>query len=293
MNYRLHPLPLKSQILKISLVYIWLFCALTASWCQAIDKEKVLNAYKASLGSYVELGGCGHIANNPLYLLKQAERKVVDELFKVTLQEQRRLGRQIHEHLRQELQFVDQHWGEEFMDSAMLKICTQIRYPNASYSYSYQIIKSEEVNAFATIGGHLYVTTGLLDFVRSEDELAFVVGHEIAHLEMGHTLRKQKKLLSIARLAKISQIEKLAGLASYIELMLAAPFSQVDEYEADKKAFKLAVSAGYEQEQFPAIFERLAEQKDENLIQKLLSTHPLAVKRQECIEYYIENAGID
>ena len=293
MNYRLHPLPLKSLIVKISLVHIWLFCTVTASWCQRIDREKVLHTYEAYLGKYVELGDCGRIANNPLYMLKQAERKVVDGLFKVTAQEQKQLGREIHGHLSQELQFVEQHWGEEFMDNAMLKICTQIRRPNASRSYSYQIIESEEINAFATIGGYLYVTTGLLEFVRSEDELAFVVGHEIAHLEMGHTLRKQKKLLSIARLAKLSKMEQLAGLVSDIELMLAAPFSQVDEYEADKKAFELAVSAGYEQEQFSAIFERLAEQEEESLIQKLLSTHPFAVKRQECIEYYIEKAGID
>jgi len=59
--------------------------------------------------------------------------------------------------------------------------------------YNVKIIKTGDINAFSTLGGYVYVNTGLLDFVQSDDELAAVLGHETGHIERRHTVTMQSK----------------------------------------------------------------------------------------------------
>src|SRR5580658_406661 len=59
--------------------------------------------------------------------------------------------------------------------------------------YSIKIIKANDVNSFATLGGFVYVYEGLIDFTQSDDELASVIGHETGHIERRHVLTTYSK----------------------------------------------------------------------------------------------------
>ncbi|MBV8582939.1 MAG: M48 family metalloprotease, partial [Candidatus Eremiobacteraeota bacterium] len=59
--------------------------------------------------------------------------------------------------------------------------------------YSVKVLKDNEINSFATMGGFVYINEGLVDFVQSDDELAGVIGHETGHIERRHVLQNANK----------------------------------------------------------------------------------------------------
>ena len=76
-------------------------------------------------------------------------------------------------------QLDNNHFAKPKVEEILQRIVKNVSRNDVSYRIS--ILKSEEINAFATLGGYLYITTGLLNFVDSYDELAFIIGHEVAH----------------------------------------------------------------------------------------------------------------
>ena len=106
------------------------------------------------------------------------------------------------------------------------------------------------VNAFATGGKYVYVFTGLLENAQSDDELAFVLSHELGHNLLKHNLRKQddasQQLAAvIGIIGAVSGGETRARLTSFSQLMLSA-YSRVDEQEADAVGVTLARHAGFD-----------------------------------------------
>lgn len=151
------------------------------------------------------------------------------------------------------------------------------------------ILDTDEINAYSTIGGYIYVTTGLIDFVDSDDELAFILGHEMGHDVLRHTQRKITKLLLSSELLGKVNLENYSNLAMNIGTKFTAPFDQIDEYEADKYGVKLAVRAGYDHNRFSDFFRKIEKNEDRSIISKLSSTHPFAQDRKKCIQKYISN----
>lgn len=115
-------------------------------------------------------------------------------------------------------------------------------------TYHFEIIDSNEINSFALPGGFIHVDMGLLNFASSDDQVAGVVGHEMGHVERGHTTSLQNKgnLLSIliGVLSILSPIGYLlggtAGNLAYLK------FSRLDELQADQYGLLLMTDAGYD-----------------------------------------------
>ena len=156
-------------------------------------------------------------------------------------------------------------------------------------SYRLNILKTEDINAFATLGGYLYITTGLINFVDSYDELAFIIGYEIAHEDKLHTQRKITKLTLSTNLLNISRIDGFKEIAMNLNSKLSAPFDQIDEYEADKYGFEMAKKAGYDVTKFADFFKKLEKNEKQDILQKLTRTHPFSEHRKNCIEQKINN----
>ncbi len=152
----------------------------------------------------------------------------------------------------------------------------------------FHLIESREINAFATAGGYVWVTTGILEFVKSEDELAGILGHEIAHIDKKHC---QKAIQVYVHVFKYTQDEEISELANIVGLILNQPYSQAQELEADYFGTEYAYKAGYDVSHFANFFERLEKQTnldksrkdlDKNL-DRLLFSHPLNSTRKEKI----------
>jgi predicted Zn-dependent protease len=97
------------------------------------------------------------------------------------------------------------------------------------------------INAFALPGGHVLVGEGLLDRMTSEDELAFVLGHEIEHIDHYHAVER----VQIEAQLKNLNLDVVTGLAQIPISLWQAGYSKDEEMEADREGLRLAAAAGY------------------------------------------------
>jgi len=127
--------------------------------------------------------------------------------------------------------------------------------------YTFVVVDDPEVNAFAHAGGYVYVHRGLLEFVSDDEELRFVLGHEIAHIDLGHC---------VERMTYASRVSQGAGelggsLVQIAYHAIALGYSEDKEFEADAWAY---AGLGDSRPGALRFFERLAEREDEPKIER-------------------------
>jgi predicted Zn-dependent protease len=126
-------------------------------------------------------------------------------------------------------------------------------------------VQSPSVNAVGSPGGFVLVTTGLLRAVRSEDELAGVLAHEVAHVQRGHTMqpveaaRKQEQLTSGALAGTNEVLHAFFGRVVTLgaDFVLDKGFGKKNELAADALAARILAEAGYQPAALPAFLGRL------------------------------------
>ncbi len=155
--------------------------------------------------------------------------------------------------------------------------------------YQFKVIETDIVNAAAVPWGHVYLTTGLLDFVESEDELWAVTGHEIGHQVGRDSVKavKESLLLSLATVL-IGRETRLGGeIAELGFSLLSLKHSRDDEYQADDHGVAVTYAAGYDPAAHRDFFERLmveVEKDHPSRLDTLFLTHPptkARIARQE------------
>ncbi|MBW4579244.1 MAG: M48 family metalloprotease [Tildeniella nuda ZEHNDER 1965/U140] len=142
--------------------------------------------------------------------------------------------------------------------------------------YTYQIVDDKSVNAFATMGGFVYVTTGLMKTADNEAQLASVIGHETGHIVRRHLvnqLKEEATLQGVATLAKVNN-NTIVNLGT--TLALSRPHSRNAEFEADQAGMNMLGRAGYAQSAAPAFMSKLLKQ---SATPTFLSTHPATADR--------------
>jgi predicted Zn-dependent protease len=118
--------------------------------------------------------------------------------------------------------------------------------------YRFHIIAMPQPNAFALPGGHIIVTTGMLDFVQNEAQLAAILGHEIAHVDLRHCIERLQYQLLVQRLGGPA----LGRLARGAYDLAARGYSEIKEREADRTGVLLMAEAGYSPFEAIALFDR-------------------------------------
>ncbi|QQO10221.1 M48 family metalloprotease [Breznakiella homolactica] len=170
--------------------------------------------------------------------------------------------------------------------------------PELFNGYRVLILDSQEINAFATSGGHIFITRGLLDCAKSEDALAGVIAHEIAHIQLQHSIKaiKTSRITQAIVVTGTSAISVAADGTTLGELtdifdesvneiittLVNSGYSQTQEFEADTLALSLMALAGYQ----PSCLEdmlKVLQQKEKGQSGGFIKTHPSASKRIENI----------
>lgn len=139
-------------------------------------------------------------------------------------------------------------------------------------------------NAFCTPGGYIYVYTGLMDFVESEDELAGIIAHEVAHGDLRHStdqLTKQYGIQTLIGLLFDSDSQVIADIGA---TLIQLGYSRSDESEADKFAVRYLKDTDYKPDAFADFFKRLEAKDGNSGIFQFLSTHPDPGNRVEKIK---------
>jgi len=227
--------------------------------------------------------GCGHFLDDPLYYFKKVENRSLDAMPTPSKTQKEEIGQRRHGQLQKEYVFA-----KDFdIKKTVYQVFAQLKEKAASRTdFKLHVIASEEINAFTTIGGNIYLTTGLLHYVTSKDELAFIIGHEMGHHEKLHLERKIKKVMTTATLFSKTGVDAFTKIALDVNSKVSAPFDQIDEYEADKYGFVLAQACGFDSRRFADFFKRLETSQQRSLLRKLVATHPFAADRKNCIESY-------
>ena len=130
-------------------------------------------------------------------------------------------------------------------------------------SYRFHLIADPMlINAVALPGGHVFIGRGLLDQITSEDELAFVLGHEIEHIDHYHAVER----IQVEAQLKHLDLEVIAAIAEIPMSLWQAGYSKDEEFEADREGLRLFVSAGYSAEGAIKLLERFAKLDREYII---------------------------
>jgi predicted Zn-dependent protease len=152
-------------------------------------------------------------------------------------------------------------------------------------NYGYKVVETDEVNAYAIAGGRMFFNTGILEFLETEDEIAFVMAHEIAHNELRHCIKR------VQYAAIASSIDPSFGEIVQLSYgIYSMPFTKYDELEADELGVWLMKKAGYDKQGAVDFFLKLEELEKEygiderDALNDFISSHPTARDRGERVK---------
>ena len=151
--------------------------------------------------------------------------------------------------------------------------------------FTFQVVESDEVNAFATPGGFVYVTTGLLKAAENRAQLASVMAHEIAHINEKHGVKNLKQAVVARGLATTAGVETSALAQIAYQLTVDLPQSRSFEYEADSTGLQILQQSGYPAEAFANFLAKLQGGGGQP---EFLRTHPSSDNRIEAISQNAE-----
>ncbi len=217
----------------------------------------------------------------------------------VSPEEETRLGRKILREIRMQAELVNDPEITAYLERIGQRILREAgpRY----FPFRFLVIKDTSLNAFALPGGYLFFTSGLIEEVDREDELAAVMAHEIAHIQARHAARR---LEALKRLQLATGALTLAGIligggraggavaitSSALALTKALAYSRADEEEADRLGFEYLVKAGYDPGAFLTILNKIVRHRwllAESGPNYLL-THPAPPERMSYLESLVE-----
>ncbi len=225
------------------------------------------------------------------------------ELVLVSGDRERALGDEQEVGLLDELGVSDHAATRAWVASVGARVAAQS--PRQDVRYRFHVADLEVPNAFALPGGPIFVTRGLLALVRSEDELAGVLGHEIAHVAARHTVRQATAATPLAVVfglpaAIVGSVSRPLGnlvalpgaLVSGIAL---SAYGRDQEYEADRLGAELVQAAGLAPLGLARLLERLAAEEALHRTGppplSFFSSHPRTPDRLERVRAHARELG--
>lgn len=155
---------------------------------------------------------------------------------------------------------------------------------HSEYQYSFVVFDSEMINAFTVPGGNILISSGLIAFCGSPEELAAVMAHEMGHVEERHVLSRLIKELGIDILTSGDQYV----LGEVTGRLTSTSFDRKQEEEADLFAAELLESSSIEPRTLATLFRKLEKEEDNELMKhfEIISTHPNFSSRiKEALSY--------
>jgi predicted Zn-dependent protease len=258
----------------------------------------------------------GHGKNNFEETMKPAQKAVAVGLIivialssllqptahSITVKEEEDMSRQMMAMIHKYYEFVDDPVVLEYVNKIGNRILSVL--PQQPFKYQFHVIKDDVYNAFATPAGHIFVYTGLLDAMEEEEELAGILGHEIAHVYCRHISQKieRSKKIGVATLAGIAAgillgVGGAGEAASAVTMGSVAAgqsaelsYSRENEMQADQFGLKFTTEAGYSAAGLLKILKKIRSKTwfGSDQIPKYLMTHPAVEDRIAYIGSWLE-----
>ncbi len=217
----------------------------------------------------------------------------------ISLSEEEKIGKKVLQEISSKIEFVQDIELVAYLN-AMGKLLIEKGLDFSPFQFKFFLIKDDTFNAFSIPGGYIFINSGIFDSIDSEEELAAIMAHEIAHNICRHIARRIEdiKKMQITITATILAAVLLGGgkageavgltSSALAETKLLA-YSRADEEEADRTGFQILTKAGYNPWGMVRVMEKLSRQGNFaiELNYRYLLTHPLP---QERLNYLINLA---
>ena len=190
---------------------------------------------------------------------------------------------------------------QEYINNIGNRLASNSELPDIRWTFT--ILDSPVVNAFALPGGYIYVTRGLISLANDESEIASVIGHEIAHVTARHTAERHAKAtisgLGLEILDIVIGRPIVSNLANIGMQGILSSFSRSQELEADKLGIRYIKKSNYDTEGSTRFLSRLdvltkiSNEKNSNLINSIFATHPKTLDRVQYSKTLATNLSSD
>ncbi len=212
------------------------------------------------------------------------------DMFKPSPQQQVDLGRRAGDDLRKKEKVLPATDARVKLVRRVGQRLLDTFHDNKPWAFTFDVIESKQVNAFALPGGPTFIYTGLLEKLKTEDELAGVMGHELTHVRKEHWAyayrdSQQRGLGLTALLMVLRANSSLSNLASIgDDVIFNLPFSRKHESEADAGGLKMMIAAKFNPQGIVDVFKLLAELGGKGKPPEILSDHPSDAKRIQVMQ---------
>jgi beta-barrel assembly-enhancing protease len=157
----------------------------------------------------------------------------------------------------------------------------------AEIPYKFQIVEDPGINAFATMGGFVYINAGLMYEAENEAELASVAAHEIGHIVGRHAIKQMRQRAIAEGLLSAAGLDQSTAVQLGVELALNLPHSRDDEFEADRIGLEILRRAGYAPSGAVSFMQKLQNSRGGSP-PAFLSTHPNVGDRISILEQLLQ-----
>jgi predicted Zn-dependent protease len=228
--------------------------------------------------AYAQFGGLGG-AINKAQKAKETKDKIDDLIF--SEEEERKIGEDVSIKVRQRFGVVQDPAVHKYVTLVGTALTQQTE--RAALPWTFIVLDTDGVNAFASPGGFVHITRGALGLIHNESELAGVLGHEIGHVVRKHTINAIRKSSAVklgtdAAGSRNALIGAVAN-AAYSNILENA-YDRGDELDADKYAVGLTSKLGYVAKSLGDFLQRLDDRnKDQPARNGLFASHPETKER--------------
>ncbi len=206
----------------------------------------------------------------------------------ISIDSEMELGDVIAEEVTDNYEVIESDTVNEAIHQIKQKLLSSIEM--TTYDYTFHVVKEDMVNAFAVLGGHIFIFSGMIELAEQPEELAAVLAHEIGHVEKRHVVNKLVKEIGVTVLFSILSGGDPVLAGEVARMVVSSAFDRSQESEADQFALETLERSQISPRFVATIFRRIKEKYgsyDQRM--EFLMSHPNINKRiKSSLEYPLE-----
>ncbi len=213
----------------------------------------------------------------------------VVEISNISDADEVKLGSQINRNIVTQVRLSRDRGANNLVKSIGAELVPQSDRPQIPYTF--QVVEDRDINAFATMGGFVYINTGTISAADNRAQLASVIAHEMGHISGKHVLEQVKQQAITQGIVSLIGADRNEIVNIGTELALRLPNSREAEFDADRRGLQNLYNANYAVQAMPDFMQKLA--RNSSNAPDFLNTHPAVKDRIVALNQAIVENNLD
>jgi len=213
----------------------------------------------------------------------------VVEISNISDADEVKLGSQINRNILSQVRLSRNREANNLIKSIGTELVPKSDRPNIPYTF--QVVDDSNINAFATMGGFVYINTGTIAAADNRAQLASVIAHEMGHISGKHALEQVKQQAITQGIVSLVGADRNQIVNIGTEFALRLPNSREAEFDADRRGLGNLSRAGYAVQAMPDFMQKLA--RNSSNAPDFLNTHPAVKDRIAVLNQTIQSNGLE